>query len=180
MDGLFSLLLFAVVFYVMMRFGCGSHMVHGHGGHGGHGQRDHEGHRPGGSADASSVDPVCGMNVAADSGYTKMHQGRQYRFCSRACLDKFEAAPQQPPPPELPADSRTVSDRVRTRNKPLLRDHLRVVRRIRSALPRSTNVRGVAGVAPGFYLGQLAQRRSRDRRELRLWLVRRAGLGAAL
>jgi hypothetical protein len=33
MEGLFSLLLFAGFFYFMMRFGCGAHMVHGHGGH---------------------------------------------------------------------------------------------------------------------------------------------------
>ncbi len=44
MEGLLSLLLFAAFFYFMMRFGCGAHMVHGHGsghqdytGHGGHG-----------------------------------------------------------------------------------------------------------------------------------------------
>lgn len=80
MEGLFSLLLFAVFFYVMMRFGCGAHMVHG-----GHGQ-----HIAGGN-----TDPVCGMPVPADSGYTKVHQGKSYRFCSRNCLDKFEANPQQ-------------------------------------------------------------------------------------
>jgi hypothetical protein len=34
MEGLFSLLLFAVFFFVMMRFGCGSHIAHG--GHGRH------------------------------------------------------------------------------------------------------------------------------------------------
>jgi hypothetical protein len=28
MEGLFSLLLFAALFYFMMRFGCGAHMVH--------------------------------------------------------------------------------------------------------------------------------------------------------
>ncbi|MBU3903929.1 MAG: hypothetical protein KKG03_05370 [Gammaproteobacteria bacterium] len=38
MEGLFSLLLFAGLFFLMMRFGCGSHMAHGghdhqHGGH---------------------------------------------------------------------------------------------------------------------------------------------------
>ena len=33
MSGLGSLLLFAAFFYFMMRFGCGAHMVHGHGGH---------------------------------------------------------------------------------------------------------------------------------------------------
>lgn len=85
MDGLFSLLLFAVFFYVMMRFGCGAHMVHG--GHGGHGQHT--------AAEGDDTDPVCGMRVSADSGYTKVHQGKSYRFCSRSCLDKFDADPQQ-------------------------------------------------------------------------------------
>ena len=85
MEGLFSLLLFAVFFYVMMRFGCGAHR--GHGGHGGHGQHTAEG--------SDNTDPVCGMQVSADSGYTKMHQGKNYRFCSRSCLDKFDADPQQ-------------------------------------------------------------------------------------
>jgi len=54
MEGLFSLLLFAALFYFMMRFGCGAHMVHGHGGHGG--QREHTGHQEGPRA----IDPVCG------------------------------------------------------------------------------------------------------------------------
>ncbi len=85
MDGLFSLLLFAVFFYVMMRFGCGAHMVHG--GHGGHGQHT--------AAEGDDTDPVCGMQVSADSGYTKVYQGKPYRFCSRNCLDKFDANPQQ-------------------------------------------------------------------------------------
>ena len=83
MDGLLSFLLFAGLFYFMMRSGCGAHMIHGHhGGHGGHGD-----------SNAKSVDPVCGMEVAPDQGYGKMHQGRLYRFCSRNCLDRFEADP---------------------------------------------------------------------------------------
>jgi YHS domain-containing protein len=92
MEGLVSLLLFAALFYFMMRFGCGSHMVHGHGG-GGHGERyaGHGGHVQVGSA----RDPVCGMDVAPGQGYTKTHAGREYRLCSRACLDKFEANPDQ-------------------------------------------------------------------------------------
>lgn len=85
MDGLFSLLLFAVFFYLMMRFGCGAHMVHGHGGHGGH--------AGGGIPESNEKDPVCGMEVAAGEGYAKMYQGRQYRFCSRQCLHKFESDP---------------------------------------------------------------------------------------
>ena len=86
MDGLLSFLLFAAFFYLMMRFGCGAHMVHGgHGGHGGH--ANHGG--------GSARDPACGMEVAPGEGYSKMHEGREYRFCTRNCLDKFEAAPQQ-------------------------------------------------------------------------------------
>jgi len=39
MRGLLTLLLYAGLFYLMMRFGCGAHMIHGHGGHGGHNAR---------------------------------------------------------------------------------------------------------------------------------------------
>ena len=80
MEGLLWLLIFAGVFYLMMRFGCGAHMVHGH---------DH------GSGYGDTRDPVCGMNVPADRGYTKVHEGTKYRFCSRQCLDRFEAEPGQ-------------------------------------------------------------------------------------
>ena len=81
MDGLFTFLFFAVIFYLMMRWGCGAHMVHGHGGHG--------------ASDKPAVDPVCGMDVAPDKGYGRMYEGRLYRFCTRNCLDKFDAEPQR-------------------------------------------------------------------------------------
>jgi YHS domain-containing protein len=35
------------------------------------------------------------MDVAPGEGYAKMYQGRQYRFCSRKCLDQFEAEPKR-------------------------------------------------------------------------------------
>ncbi len=79
MEGLLTLLLFAGFFYLMMRIGCGAHS--GHGSHG-----DPEG---------AHKDPVCGMNVKLDQGYGKSHAGREYRFCSRNCLDKFDADPEQ-------------------------------------------------------------------------------------
>lgn len=88
MDGLLWFLIFGGLFYVMMRYGCGAHSVHGHGGHGEHGA--HEGRAPGGG---EHIDPVCGMVVASEQGYGKMHHGTLYRFCSRNCLDKFEAEP---------------------------------------------------------------------------------------
>jgi YHS domain-containing protein len=85
-------MVFGVLFYVMMRFGCGAHMGHGHGGHGRHEPAGRGAHQP---PAVSSTDPVCGMAVEPDKGYTKVQDGHSYRFCSRACLDKFEAGPRQ-------------------------------------------------------------------------------------
>ena len=93
MNGLLSFLLFAAFFYFMMRFGCGAHMVHG--GHGSHGDGEHEGHSSLGGQEGSAKDPVCGMAVQPSQGYMKSHEGHELRFCSRKCLDKFEAEPQK-------------------------------------------------------------------------------------
>ncbi len=93
MEGLGSFLLFAAFFYFMMRFGCGAHMVHG--GHGEHGKKDknHEHTNPP-AKDGKQTDPVCGMAVESDSGYGKMHKNQLYRFCSKKCLDQFDADPE--------------------------------------------------------------------------------------
>ena len=80
MEGVLSFLLFAVFFYLMMRFGCGAHMVHGH-------------HDTGHADAPNHVDPVCGERVPQNEGYGKMHHDRLYRFCSRECLDAFDADP---------------------------------------------------------------------------------------
>ncbi len=40
-------------------------------------------------------DPVCGMEVSADSPHHAEHDGRHYYFCSSHCLHKFHAAPQE-------------------------------------------------------------------------------------
>ena len=101
MDGLLSLLFFAGLFYVMMRFGCGAHMVHGkHGKHGGH-----AGH---GSGEEKHIDPVCGMAVDVEQGYGKMHEGQLYRFCSRSCLDKFEIDPDRYLNPPVEGEGRAT------------------------------------------------------------------------
>ena len=94
MNGLLWLLLWGAFFYFMMRFGCGAHMVHGdhgeHEGHAGHGTGSGQGMDMGGN---TTKDPVCGMEVPAGQGYSKMLNGREYRFDSRKCLDQFEADP---------------------------------------------------------------------------------------
>ncbi len=88
MKGLLPLLIYAALFYLMMRFGCGAHMVHGHGNHG-------AGHGGGASPEEAGKDPVCGMQVGPGQGYTKNHEGHTVHFCSKKCLDKFEAEPER-------------------------------------------------------------------------------------
>jgi len=85
MDRVISFLLFGLLFYLMMRFGCGSHAVHGHHHHG----------EDRGTVNAEKKDPVCGMTVAPGQGYSEVYDGREYRFCSRICLDKFDKSPEQ-------------------------------------------------------------------------------------
>jgi YHS domain-containing protein len=101
MEGLLWLLGYALLFYLMMRFGCGSHMVHGHGGHGQHGRGErgsegsHGGHSSTGDARDAGTDPVCGMRVSPSEGYSRSYRGREFKFCSRDCLDQFDANPAQ-------------------------------------------------------------------------------------
>ena len=84
-----SLLLWGGLFYVMMRYGCGAHMMggHGHGKHGGQGDM---------TAAGDGKDPVCGMTVGAQSAAAaSVRGGKTYYFCSTSCRDKFEQAPEK-------------------------------------------------------------------------------------
>lgn len=39
-------------------------------------------------------DPVCGMNLDADSAAaTSEHMGKTFYFCAQACKEKFDQAP---------------------------------------------------------------------------------------
>ena len=89
MSPILYFLLWAGFIFIMMRFGCGAHVMgHGrHGGHGGHGDRD--------ETPAKATDPVCGMTVETAKAKSSVYQGRIYHFCSANCRDKFEAAPEQ-------------------------------------------------------------------------------------
>lgn len=82
------LLLLGGVFYVMMRYGCGAHMMGGHG-HGHHGGTQ----GPGGSG---SKDPVCGMSVdPKNAAAAAVYGGHTHYFCSTSCRDAFEQAPEK-------------------------------------------------------------------------------------
>jgi YHS domain-containing protein len=87
-------LLWAGLIFLMMRFGCGAHIM----GHGrGHGDSKSENAtlnpqriRP----PAREIDPVCGMTVETASSRSSVFDGRIYYFCSANCRDRFEANPQ--------------------------------------------------------------------------------------
>jgi Cu+-exporting ATPase len=46
-------------------------------------------------AAAPVTDPVCGMQVSAESKFKFSHAGETYFFCSEHCVKKFKAAPEQ-------------------------------------------------------------------------------------
>jgi YHS domain-containing protein len=86
-DTMVSLGLFGAALFLMLRFGCGRHMMsHAHAGaHGG-----------GGAPPLSTnedVDPVCGMTVDKASAISATFQGKTHHFCSDSCRKKFEASP---------------------------------------------------------------------------------------
>lgn len=96
MQSLLYFLLFAGLFLLMMRFGCGSHVM-GHGHHGGGSSTAHRHQNGGGGAlgrtPDTALDPVCGMTVKIAEAKAAFHQGQAYYFCSAVCRDKFESSP---------------------------------------------------------------------------------------
>jgi hypothetical protein len=78
MDGLLSFLLLAGFFYLMMRFGCGAHMIHRHG-------RKHADE----SEKKETIAPVCQRVLPDHQGYGKMHKGVLYRFLLAAMPRPF-------------------------------------------------------------------------------------------
>ncbi|WP_154224696.1 YHS domain-containing protein [Marinicella rhabdoformis] len=85
MAGLFSLLIFALFFYLMMRFGCGAHIAHGN-----HNPDEHD-HEA--TEKKVFIDPICGTKVEDDEGYGMLHEGRLFRFCKKEHLDEFDQNP---------------------------------------------------------------------------------------
>ena len=92
MEALLYFILWAAIFFLMMRFGCGAHIM-GHG-HGSKASRPH--------ARSSELrwipsekdrDPVCGKTVTTATDKPSVHDGIVYYFCSRECREQFEAAP---------------------------------------------------------------------------------------
>ena len=90
-------LLWAGLFFVMMRFGCGSHVM-GHGHHHHDGSDPNAGRSPlsGGpwQTPAQDVDPVCGKTVDTATAKSAVYRGQVYHFCSQDCRERFEVTPE--------------------------------------------------------------------------------------
>lgn len=93
MSALVYFLIWAVLIFLLMRFGCGAHVMGG--GHGTHrkagGPNQNRGLRW--VAPDTDRDPVCGKTVRTDTAKPTVHDGMVYYFCSRECREAFEAAP---------------------------------------------------------------------------------------
>lgn len=84
---LMSILVWGGLFFFMMRFGCGAHMMGGHG-HGQHGSQ--------GDTEGEIKDPICGMTVDPQkSSFASAYRGKTFHFCSASCRDKFEREPEK-------------------------------------------------------------------------------------
>jgi YHS domain-containing protein len=98
MGSILYLLVWAGLFLLMMRFGCGAHVM-GHGHH--HGRSTGDGRNaPSDSAGRwtappKDVDPVCHMTVETANAKTAVHDGHVYHFCSQDCRGKFEEDPKK-------------------------------------------------------------------------------------
>lgn len=97
MGALLYFALWAAAIFLMMRFGCGAHVM-GHG----HGKTRTARDRAQASDESlrwvppeTDVDPVCGQTLATADARPTVHDGMVYYFCSRQCRDTFEAAPQR-------------------------------------------------------------------------------------
>ena len=99
MSTLLYFLIWAALFFLMMRFGCGAHIM-------GHGSGDEQSDGAQ-SSDRSGMDqlrwvpptkdtdPVCGKIINTDGAKSSVHDGTVYYFCSRDCREIFEAAPNE-------------------------------------------------------------------------------------
>jgi YHS domain-containing protein len=95
MEALLYFALWAGLILLMMRFGCGAHVMgHGHGQHGAQGKDNSWGYdQLRWVPPKTDVDPVCGKTVHTQGAKSAVHDGMVYYFCSRECREQFEAAP---------------------------------------------------------------------------------------
>jgi YHS domain-containing protein len=95
MEALFYFVVWAGLIFLMMRFGCGAHIMgRGHG----QGQTRNKLVKSDNPElhwvpPTKDTDPVCSKTVATDFAKPSVFAGNVYYFCSRECREVFEAAP---------------------------------------------------------------------------------------
>ena len=95
METLIYFAVWAGLIFLMMRFGCGAHIM-------GHGRGPTQ-NKPGEAGTPEvrwlppkkDTDPVCGKTLTTDKAKPSVYAGNVYYFCSRECREVFEAAPDQ-------------------------------------------------------------------------------------
>lgn len=97
MEALLYFVVWAGFIFLMMRFGCGTHIM----GHGNGQSQTHNNLKEVGNPEfrwvppKNDTDPVCGKTVATDKAKPSVFAGNVFYFCSRDCREIFEAAPDQ-------------------------------------------------------------------------------------
>ena len=89
MSGFLWFVIWGAAIFLMMRFGCGAHVM-------GHdedpkdtGDREKSVWVP----PETDTDPVCGKTIKTADAKPSVFDGHVYYFCSRDCRERFEAAP---------------------------------------------------------------------------------------
>lgn len=95
MEALLYFIIWAAAIFVMMRFGCGAHVM-GHGRK--HGQTEESPNTETSELrwvpPETDIDPVCGKVVSTNEARATVHAGTVYYLCSRECREVFEIAPE--------------------------------------------------------------------------------------
>ena len=87
-------LLWAGLFALMLRFGCGGHIMGNRHGHDPRGDGSDAGD-PIRRESRLVVDPVCGKTIGTRDSKSAFYEGKPYYFCSAVCREKFEAGPEK-------------------------------------------------------------------------------------
>lgn len=95
MEALLYFIIWGAAIFVMMRFGCGAHVM-GHSRN--HGQAEESPKTESSELrwvpPETDIDPVCGKAVSTGEAKATVHAGNVYYLCSRECREVFEVAPE--------------------------------------------------------------------------------------
>lgn len=94
MEALVFFLLWGALLFIMMRFGCGAHLMGRYGNKSKSGEKQIQSDADRWVAPKRATDPVCGTSILTANAKPSVYEGRVYYFCSRDCREIFEAAPQ--------------------------------------------------------------------------------------